>query len=448
MEVKKPIIMGFLLLCLFLPELLDGSSFDDFQLSEARAEAVVELGIDSFERRFYRPQLHFYFPLKSNLLFLKMMYYQRINSRLQGEVDFWLRFGWKRALSDHLILEAGLNHMCRHISSVNYSIVLDLNELFGKLWLYKNTYRLGFGLGTYIGGPSAYKSLAILNFGLPRILNSEFSLLAEIKLVNFDEILHEIELSAALSESVDLFIRNTRHYEYRNATHLGIRLKSNGKAENYIEHLRFRWGYYLFGETYKALAVKEIKLEFFKISRRRMLFSFQGIIPILKSDGLFTGVFKPERLKYPLSVEYEKKAGNSLFVFGYWRYDVIMPIDVAKEYSSNLGVGLGIRNQPNFRMLSKKLRFEFFSGYNFSHKYDVGGAVGLNTLNKNINLGVELFSRLNPDQLDTDLEIFCEMGRGVKIRPFARFEKVYYFDGQEQSGIKFLFGIHFIKWFY
>ena len=439
--------MGFLLLCLFLPRALAGSNFNEFQLSAARAEAAVELGIDSFERRFYRPQLHFYFPLKSELFFLQMTYYQRVNSRLQGEVDFWLRLGWKRALSESLILEANLNHMCRHISSVNYSNVLDLNELVGKLWLYKKTYRLGFGLGTYIGGSASYKSLGLLNFEFQRVLNSEFSLVGEVKLVNFDEILHEVELSVALSESMDLFIRNSRHYEYKNTTYLGVRFKSDGKAEKHIEHLRFRWGYYPFDNTYKALASKEIKLEFFKTSRRRVLFSFQGIIPILKSKGLFIGVFRPQRLRYPLTIEYEKKAGDWLFVFGYWRYDVVMPIDVAKEFSSNLGAGIGMRNQPNFSMLSKKLRYELFGGYNFSHKYDAGGAVGINTLDKNINVGAELFSRLNPDQLDTDLEIFCEMGRGVKIRPFARFEKVYYFDNQEQSGIKFLFGIHLIKWF-
>lgn len=447
MEIKKPAIMSFLLFCLFLPRVLVGSGFDEFQLSKAKAEAEVELGIDSFERRFYRPQLQFYFPLKKNLLFLKMMYYQRMNSRLQGEVDFWLKMGLKRALSKNLFLEASLNHMCRHISSVDYSNALDLNELIGRLWFSKNNYRLGFGLGTYLGGSASYKSLALLNFEFQKILNSEFSLIGEAKLVNLDEILHEIELSAALSKSVDLFIRNTRHYEYKNTTYLGIRLKSDGKAENYIEHLRFRWGYYPFDNTYKALTAKEIKLEFFKTPRRRVLFSFRGIIPVLESDGLFIGVFKPERLRYPLSVEYEKKAADKLFVYGYWRYDVVMPIDVAKEFSSNLGVGFGLRNQPNFNRINKKLRFEFFGGYNFTHKYDAGGAVGVNTLNKSFNIGAEFHFRANPDQLNTHIELFGEMGRGVKIRPFLRLERRHYFELEDQSDSKVLFGIHFISWF-
>jgi hypothetical protein len=447
MEIKKPSITGFLLLCLFLPKLLAGSSFDDFQLSKAKAEAEVELGIDSFERRFYRPKLQFHFPLKSNLLFFKIMYYQRINSRLQGEVDFWLKVGLKRALADNLILEASLNHMCRHISSAVYSNVLDVNELVGRLWLYKKNYRLGFGLGTYLGGSDSYKSLLLLNFEFQRILKSEFSLVGEVKLVNLNEILHEIELSAALSKSVELFIRNTRHYEYKNTTYLGIRLKSDGKAENYIEHLRFRWGYYPFDDTYKALAAKEIKLEFFKTPHRRVLFSFRGIIPVLESDGLFIGVFNPEKLRYPLSVEYEKKAGDKLFVYGYWRYDVVMPIDVAKEFSSNLGVGIGLRNQPNFNMISKKLRFEFLGGYNFTHKYDAGGAVGLNTLNKSFNIGAELHFRINPDQLKEEFELFIEVGRGVKIRPFVRLERRHYFNLEDHSDNKILFGIQFIKWF-
>ena len=447
MEIKKPTLTVFLLLCLFLARVLAGSGFDDFQLSKPKAEAKVELGIDSLERRFYRPKLQFNFPLKSGLIFLKMMYNQRINSRLQGEVDFWLKMGVKRALAENLFLEASLNHMCRHISSEDYSKVLDLNELIGKVWLYHNNYRLGLGLGTYIGGSAAYKGLVLLNIEFPKILNSEFSLVGEVKLVDFEEILHEVELAAGLSEGVDLFIRNAKHYEYKNTTYLGIRLKSDGKAESHVEHLRFRWGYYPFDNTYKAFASKEIKLEFFKTSRRRVLFSFQGMIPILESKGLFAGQFKPERLRYPLSMEYEKRAGDELFVFGYWRYEVLMPIDVAEEFSSNLGAGIGIRNQPNFDRLSKKLRFEFFGGYNFGHKYDMGGAAGINTLKKGFNIGAEFHFRVNPNQLKTDIDIFCEMGRGVRIRPFVRWERRHYFDHEDPSGNKILFGIQFISWF-
>ena len=447
MEMKKPALACFLFLCLFLPRALASSGFDDFQLSKAKAEAEVELGIDSLERRFYRPEVQFNFPLKSSLIFLKMMYYQRINSRLQGEVDFWLKMGVKRPLAENLFLEASLNHMCRHISSVDYSNVLDLNELIGKVWLNGYYYRLGLGLGTYLGGSAFYKGLVLLNFEFPKVLNSELSLVGEVKLVDFEEILHEVELAAGLSEGVDLFIRNAKHYEYKNTTYLGIRFRSDGKAESLVEHLRFRWGYYPFDATYKAFASNEIKLEFFKTSRRRVLFSFQGMIPILESKGIFTGQFNPERLRYPLSMEYEKKAGDELFVFGYWRYEVLMPIDVAEEFSSNLGAGMGIRNQPNFVRLSKKLRFEFFGGYNFAHKYDLGGAAGINTLKKGFNLGAEFHFKVNPDQLKTDVDLFCEMGRGVKIRPFMRLERRHYFDHENMSGHRILFGIQFISWF-
>ena len=124
-----------------------------------------------------------------------------------------------------------------------------------------------------------------------------------------------------------------------------------------------------------------------------------------------------------------------------------MPIDVAEEFSSNLGAGIGIRNQPNFDRLSKKLRFEFFGGYNFGHKYDTGGAAGINTLKKGFNIGAEFHFRVNPDQLKTDIDLFCEMGRGVKIRPFVRLERRHYFDHEDQSGNKILFGIQFISWF-
>jgi len=77
----------------------------------------------------------------------------------------------------------------------------------------------------------------------------------------------------------------------------------------------------------------------------------------------------------------------------------------------------------------------------------LGGAAGINTLKKGFNLGAEFLFRLNPDQLKTDIDLFCEMGRGVKIRPLVRLERSHYFDHEDSSGHKILFGIQFISWF-
>jgi hypothetical protein len=77
----------------------------------------------------------------------------------------------------------------------------------------------------------------------------------------------------------------------------------------------------------------------------------------------------------------------------------------------------------------------------------MGGAAGINTLKKGFNIGAEFHFRVNPDQLKTDIDLFCEMGRGVRIRPFVRWERRHYFDHEDPTHNKILFGVQFISWF-
>lgn len=448
MENKKNLIKGLCLFpCLILSAMLALAESDDFSLSKPKAKADIEFGIDSFERKYYRPHIEFDFPLKSNILFFSLQYYHRINSKLQGEVDFCLKAGWRRFLSDHLIFEASLNHMCRHLTSRYNPVTFDLNEAFGRLWFEGEKYRWGFGVGGYLGGSRNYNNLVLLNFELDKIFISEFSLSIEVKLVNLDEILHELELSVALSKNVDFLIRNTKHYEYKNTTYVGMRFKADDKSENYVEYLRFLAGYYVSDNKYKALISQDARLEFFNTSNSRAILSLKAIFPILKSKKFLLGRYKPERVLYPLSVEYERKMRNELFLFGYCKYNIDMPIDVDAEFDSNLGVGIGFRNQPNFYMLLKKLRFEFSGGYNFTTNFDAGAAIGINSVEKIFNIGSNVCFKINSERLNAVFEVFGETGKDVKIHPFVSVEKIYYLELDKSSDTKFLIGVQFINWF-
>lgn len=447
MENKKNLIKGLCLFpCLILSAMLALAESDDFSLLKPKATADIEFGIDSLGREYYRPNIEFNLPLKSNIFFFSLQYYHRINSSLQGEVDFWLKAGWMRPLSDHLFFEVSLNHMCRHLTSRYNPVTFDLNEAIGRLWFEREKYRWGFGAGAYFGGTRNYNKLVLLNFELDKIFISGFSLSTEVKLVNLDEILHEFELSVALNKNVDFLIRNTKHYEYKNVTYVGMRFKADDKSENYVEYLGFLAGYYVSHNKYKALISTDARLDFFNTSSSRAILSLKAIFPLLKSKRFLFGSYKPERILYPWSVEYERKMRNELFLFGYSKYNIDMPIDVDTEFDSNLGVGIGFRNQPNFYMLLKKLRFELSGGYNFTTNFDVDAAIGINSVEKIFNTGSNVRFKINSERLNAVFEVFGETGKDVKIHPFVSVEKIYYFELDKSSDTKFLIGVQFIYW--
>ena len=104
------------------------------QTARPTSSASMEIGIDSLERAFIRPRFRYDFPLSFTSLYLDVDYTQRLNSRLQGEIDFWVRVGSVTKVSEFLDFEFSLNHFCRHKTSIDYPRVLDINELLGRIW--------------------------------------------------------------------------------------------------------------------------------------------------------------------------------------------------------------------------------------------------------------------------------------------------------------------------
>jgi hypothetical protein len=410
------------------------------------AIANIEIGTDSNERRFFRPYLRFEFPIRKGTIFTEVNYYQRINSQLKGEVDFWIKAGLIYDFTDLLSLEGSLNHFCRHITSHTYRTIFDANEFLGRLWYRTDNMKLGFGGGFYVGGWEWYDNLIVFNYKYPNILKTEFGIEAELKLINFTKVLHDLEFFISLNENLDLFVRNTKHYEYDNKTYLGIRFKSGGQADNIIRNLELQTGVLPSYDSHKMESRLAIDLEFFRTQDRRLQISLISRIPILRDDTFFHA-FRPDKIEYPLSIQYERKIKDNLYAVGYCLYHVTMPVDVDQTFTSNLGVGVGLRNQPFFEKLDKTVRFDVFGGPNFTHTYDVGTSLGFNTIKRSLNFGANIKTRVNADTFDGSLTVFGEFGNEIKIRIFVSGESTRFFNVDEPAVNKWQFGFTLFSWF-
>lgn len=433
----------FLLIFLFLAGVIRAQD-SDAGLSASRAAASLEGGVESAQRRYIRPQLRFEFPLRIGRLFTDLDYYHRTNGDLEGEIDFWLGLGMTSPLSSNSEMEVSLRHFCRHKTSRDYPKVLDINELTARAWYVSRGFRVGFGGGTYLGTSHHYDGLLLLSFTWPRILRSEFSAVAEVKWVDFSELFYEFELAAAMAPSVDLVARFTRHYVYPSTTYFGLRFQARDAEEKHIDQFLFRAAVLPDDETRKVSAAVEFNLHFFKAPLNQLLLTLSGDIPIERGEA-FLATYRPEEVQYRADLAYEKRVLPELYVFAYGRYDLLMPIDVAQRFASSLGLGLGLKNQTYFKKLDRSFRYVIFAGRNYSHDYDLGMSVGLNTTGKSLNIGADLQINLNPDEYHGLCELFVEVGSAFKIRPFLAFERRSA-QAEDQSFSRFLLGVDFFAW--
>jgi len=414
------------------------------RLSASRAAAGLEAGVESAQRRYIRPQFRFEFPLRIGRVFTDLDYYHRTNGDLEGEIDFWMGLGLISPLSSNWGMEVVLRHFCRHKTSRDYPKVLDINEMMARVWYLSGGPKIGFGGGTYLGTSHHYDGLLVLNFTWPRILRSEFSAAAELKWVDFKELLYEFELAAAVDPSVDLVARFTRHYVYPPTTYFGLRFHSRNAEEKHINQFRFRAGVLPDDETRKVSAAIEFNLHFFETPRTQLLLTLDGDIPIERGKA-FLGSFRPEEIKYRAELAYERQIGPGFYAFAYGRYNLHMPVDVAQRFDSSLGLGLGLKNQTYFKKLDRNFRYVVFAGRNYSHSYDLGGAVGFNTTGKPLNIGADLHMDFRSGQFHALCEAFAEAGSLPKIRPFLAVERDTA-QTEDKSFTRFLFGVDLFAW--
>lgn len=414
---------------------------------QSSATLVVEYGLDSLERRYYHPAFRFDFPWRGGSFFSQVEYHSRMNGRLQGAIDYWVDVGLRKDIGERLRFEVRLNHFCRHRTVDDTSYVWNLNEvLAGASWCGKN-FSLALGAGGFIGGSEGYRQLATAAAEWRGFLFPELSLDAELKLVNLARLYHELGFSLALSRAVDLFFKNTRHYEFRNTSYVGLRFKSEGDSGASLDALKVMTGVSPFHNLLKLEVSGEFRMEFFKNESRRVLLGVGFEAPILNGDGFFSQ-FWPWKMIYDIGLDYEKKIAPHLFAAWVAQYRLDMPVDDNLPFKASLFTGLALRNQADFDVLENDVRYEVAAGYNFKHGLEAGGRLGLGIWkNHSVKVFGEARGRVDADCLRLDFRLLAAAGRAVEWRPYLGWKKENSWDLAQEMPGKFLFGLGFFKKF-
>jgi hypothetical protein len=421
---------------------------------KTQAEIAAELGIDNLDRRFYRPVFSFSWPFAiagGGRLKLDVIYLQRMNGDLQGTIDYWVRVGAEKRVSDAVSFEAVLSHFCRHLSSIANPYVLNLNELMGRVVLRADGWTLGAGFGPYIGGSRGYDRLVSFSLDASPFLLPEASFSGEVKWVDFERFYYEATVAVGLGNGVEVFLRAARHYDYPAAAYLGLRLRSDGPLGRYVSDFNATAGVYPFYGTHKLLAAGTYRLMFVRREDRRFLAAIDFQTPLLSGDGFFAQ-FWPDRMLHAASAEYERTLPGGMRAAWYARYAVDMPVDKAVRFRSHLATGLLLRNQSEFERLDKPIRFEAAVGYDFAFDYDARLKLGANVKMPRglAAAGAEFVLEANAERQSAHIKAFLSFGRTIETRPFIGIRKIIYLAGGPGASEAFrsslIFGVTFLKW--
>jgi hypothetical protein len=414
------------------------------------ADFRAEIGIDSLERRYYRPRFRFSSPVfgaPSWRWNAGLMYDQRLNGRLRGASDFWLTTGLERRLPGNWSLEAAVRHMCRHETSRDNPVIFDVNEVLGILRLREKDFTLGLGFGGYIGKTRDYRRLAMISLTLPDVPVGGITIETEVKWINFSQWLYEAGFSVAIGSNTALFLRGARTYRFPAAFYIGFRYASGEAGGRPLENFKFAAGAVPFDERYKLAATGEYRLEVHRKGRSRLFTDVKFSSPVLYGDGFFSQ-FRPDKLVYGIRGEYEREVGRSLYVSWYAAYAVDMPADKALPFAGSLGTGLKLKNQPNFERLDRSFRFDIAAGWNFKYDEELAFRAGVNTVpEKDFSIGADLECRMDGRRrAEIDMRLFTNIGRAVAVRPFIGLRNGPSLSRTGPSGaFKFVVGICLLK---
>ncbi len=426
------------------------SQADPFQPS---GRFRADFGIDSLERKYYRPQFSLAGLLSGandTLVFFDLSYFQKINGDLQGPIDFWVKAGAVVRVSDVLSFETSFNHLCRHQTSVFSPRILNINELIGRVWTQGGAIRAGFGFGAFVNSTKGHTALAVLNLEANRFLLPEISFAGEVKWVNFSDLVYEAEMAVTLLPGTDLVVSEIKPYLLPRSTQLSIRLRSTEVRSKLLEAFDLSGSVYPFYDIYKLQVDGTFRLVPFKTSSRRLLFDIAFRSPVLAGTG-FWGQFYPDRMMYLVTAEYERPIGR-LFGAWYGRYFVDMPVDKDEPFKASAATGLVLRNQPDFNRLRVPLRFEIRAGYDLKYDYDLALKAGINTTGTGkLRAGLEVRFEANGERRAAEGRVFLDFGRGVSLRPFLGLRRITPLAGESASDGKFerilTAGLSFFKWF-
>lgn len=449
--MKKTILPAFVLLLTVLAAASPLRSEEPSPKPVRTADFRAEIGIDSLERRYYRPTFRFSFPVPGAPSWswnAGLMYDQRMNGSLRGAADFWLSAGVERRLPGHWSLEAAIRHMCRHETSRDNPVILDVNEVLGIVRLREQAFEFGLGFGGYVGKTGDYRRLATASLVLPGFPAPGIAFEGEVKWVDFTEWLYEAGFSVALGSNTALFLRGARTYRFPAAVYLGFRYSSGETGSGPLENFRFVAGAVPFDDRYKLSASGEYRLEVFRKGRSRLVADVGFSSPVLVGDGFFAQ-FRPDKLVYAVKGEYEREVGRSLYVSWYAVYAADMPADKALPFAGSLATGLKLKNQPCFERLDRIFRFDVAAGWNFKLDEEIAVRAGLNTVREGgLNFGVDLACRMRGrGRGELDARVFADTGGTVAVRPFAGFRNSPSLGGDGPTGtLKLVVGVGLYKW--
>ncbi len=412
-----------------------------------KASLVVEYGLDSLERRYYHPSFRFDFPFKGGSWFSEVQYISRMNGRLQGAIDYWVNAGMQKAVGDKLRLELRLNHFCRHETLRDTLYVWSINEVLARVGLAGKKFNLALAAGPFIGSSPGYRELLVLNGEWRGVLFPELSLFAELKLVNFARLYHEGGFFLALNRNVDIFFKNTRHYEFPNTTYLGLRYRSGDRNGALLDTVKVLAGVSPFDHRFKLEVEGGFKLEFFRNESRRVALGIEFETPILNGDSFFSQ-FWPARMNYDIGLDYEKKLAPRLFAAWVACYRLAMPVDKDRSFTASLFTGLGLRNQPNFDELGQDVRYEVAAGYNFKRGLELDGRFGLEIWKSHaLRLVAEMKTQVDGRRMRVDLRLLACPANRVELRPYVGWKKDIQMQSSQDVPGRFLFGLGFFKAF-
>lgn len=434
----------FLILGLLLPALAHAAENAERQKTAA---LVVEYGLDSLERRYYHPSFRFDFPFRGGGWFSEVQYISRMNGRMQGAIDYWVNAGLQKAIGEKLRLELRLNHFCRHETLRDTLYVWSINEVLARVGLAGKKFNLAFAAGPFIGSSPGYRELLVLNGEWRGALFPELTLFAELKLVNFARLYYEGGFYLALNRNVDIFFRNTRHYEFPNTSYLGLRYRSDDGDSALLDTMKILAGVSPFDKRFKLEVEGEFKLDFFRSESRRVALGIDFETPVLNGDSFFSQ-FWPARMNYAVGLEYEKKLTPRLFAAWVAWYRLALPVDKDRPFTASLFTGLALRNQPDFDELGRDVRYEVAAGYNFKRGLEFDGKLGLGIWKSgSLRLVTEMKTQVDDKRMHLDLRLLASTGGRVELRPYVGWKKDIQLQSGEGGPWRFLFGLGFFKKF-
>lgn len=414
----------------------------------SRATLTVEYGLDSLERRTYRPVFHFDFPYRGGEWFAEVQYISRMNGALQGTTDYWVEAGLRQALGAALKLELRLNHFCRHETLRDTGYVWNLNELLAGLALERENVSLALRGGPFVGGSEGYRWLLAAGGEWRGALFPGLSLFAELKLVDLSRLYHEAGFFIALSRNVDLFFKNARHYQFPNMSYIGLRYRSGEGDGAPLDTMKLMAGVSPFDKRFKLTVEGEFRLDFFRNDSRRVCVGADFETPILNGDGFFSQ-FWPARMAYMVSLDYERRIAPRLFVAWVNRYRLALPVDKERPFTASLFTGLALRNQPDFDALERPLRYELAAGYNFKRGVEFDGKLGMEIWGSpSLSVVTEMKAQVDGRRASLDLRLLASTRRRVQVRPYLGLKKDFQLKepGQDPDA-RLLFGLGFFRKF-